>query len=328
MTGIESKVAIWVLKQAYSAVQSSLSNENKGPVEAAVQKTCEHFSQFDGLGETLRLWIASGSISEALGRFLAGLDGVEDVPLELLVSSLIRDGGFYLADSTAEEARGVVLAFINALRDAVLALPNMAILFMENRHEARHREVMAALTSSGKSVSPFLALGQAEPESPILKQRFDRAKAALESAPKEAALLLEVLAEELRVDTHSSKTLLVKAVTNHANALLRLGEVEKSCELLKEAHGIEESSLTKLNLGVVALLENKPEECLSRLNPLESTSADKPEFWAAKLTALSRLDQNLEAVDIARHLPQALPESDRTELLGIALLNAGEFTEA
>jgi tetratricopeptide (TPR) repeat protein len=307
----------------------NLTEERVQPVDDAIAATCAEFSDIEDLATTLKLWLKKPEVLSTLGAFADGFIGLGEIPAEALASALIKDGGFFLEESSQSSAVAIVMTFLDKLRTEILQVPQLAAQYQENQSEARYLNLLARFDDLQSRLPSTTVSVTAGMTSSRLKATFDRAYSRLEGKhPIEAKTLFDALIEEIRSSDPDNRELLAKSLTNRANALLQLGQGEEACISLDEAREAQDSPLTRLNAAIAKLIRNDPQSCLADLEAIGEHNQLSPQFWSAKLNALSQVGRGAEALELALALPNTISEAERKELLGTALMQNEKYVEA
>ncbi|HEY5177555.1 MAG TPA: hypothetical protein VII95_18510 [Terriglobales bacterium] len=323
------KIGLAAAKKVGELLYQWATDTKVQPVEEAIKTTSEQYPMLNDLDTTLRQWLRNPQISETVRQYVEGLTTIGEVPIQLLAKAMVDQAGFYLGESSLAPASDVIASFLLILRDEFLTLPTVSGLHVANRLEADHQEMMAEVRKVQTMVAGISCALPSGDISASLKKKFDHGLSALDSGkPADAKALFDALAEEIAQTPGDHRQLLAKTLTNYAKALMQIGEVATACDALVRAHEAEALPATRLNLAIVSLINNNPQEALRLLEELGPEMDSAVEFWQAKISAMIGVGREAEAVVVARKLPEALSPADRKELLGVALLLTGDYVEA
>lgn len=121
-------------------------------VDAAILRTAESFPGIEDLETALEQWLVSPEVISALEPFAKGLTGLDEIRIDVLAETFVKNTQFYLPDGAEATAQQIVSRFFSELREQYLKVPETGIPFVANlveesdrRSEAGRQQVMAAI---------------------------------------------------------------------------------------------------------------------------------------------------------------------------------------
>ena len=317
--GAATTIALGIISNFATDLIRWASGEQVVPLNDAIDSTVASFPQLEGLDSTLREWLRSAAVQDALRRVIEGQVAVSEFPVEQLASVLIEDAGFYLPEHSEATATKVISTFVAKVRSAYLTKSSLAVLHVANRQEALYTSLQAAIESAGGL-------------KPALQTHFDQAIAQLDAANYPAAkTLFESLLTEIQSSSLRDRSLERRIHASLGQAQACLGERDSAISHYEKAIELDDDPVrAAVNSAVVSLIEQKPDEALHKLTTVVSAEASSVpfEYNAAKIEALLGVKRNKEALDTARTLNFPGKEALQLELSGRAYRECGMLDDA
>jgi tetratricopeptide (TPR) repeat protein len=323
---VVSTIALGIISNLVTDLLNWTAGGQVAPLDAAIQSTASLFPGLEGVEDTLRQWLQSVAVSDALRAFVAGEVGRDEFPVEQLASILVEKAGFYLPEHSEATAEKIISTFLVKVRSAYLTNSPAGLLHVANRQEARFDGIQQQLYQVTASVDSAGGLR------PALQTHFDQALARLEAGDYPAAkALFETLLTEFERAPLRDRHLERRIRASLGQIAASLGDNDGAINHYKRAIEMDDDPVrAAVNSAVVDLIEQKPDEALGRLasvSGLESSSVTF-EYSAVKVEALLRLKRHQEAVDAALSVRVAGKETQQFELIGRAYRESGALEAA
>ena len=269
------------------------------------------FPQVEGLKNTLEQWVVSPTVREVLDEYTKGLRGVDEVKIEPLAETLIKDTQSFLPERDVGTAQGIVSTFLCEARHEYLKTPELGLPFIANRVEEVVRSTaginvqLAGLeatlpSAAGHTAERAFDLQLDEAKSDPEKYHYDLAEDKCERLrryswhvlnPRQKFRTLSILAfarlavgkviegARLLIDAKQEQPDDDKALANEARAYQLLGENGRAYELAAHARGRFPNSAIALTVW----LNSSPMSCqLQELRAaVPAHLADDPEVLTA-----------------------------------------------
>lgn len=309
----------------HDTIKLASKGEETSPVTEAIESTERYFARIEGLGETLRQWLRNPRVAEILNSYIQGQAGRNELQIPGLVSALINNTQFYLADETAASATEVVEVFLGKIRAAYLTKSSISALHIANRQEARFDTLEQQMQHLTAEVATAGGLKTS------LQTHFEEATTKMEAEdfPSARALFESLLVEIERAPVRD-RNLERRVHANLAN-VLRFFEEDSAVKHYRAAAELDDDRRrATLNSAIADLTEQKPQEALDRLESVQDAESSPfgYEYSAAKVGALLRLKRYNEAIELARSVHVVGKEARRFELLGFAYRESGRLDDA
>ena len=277
--GAATTIALGIISNFATDLIRWASGEQVVPLNDAIDSTVASFPQLEGLDSTLREWLRSAAVQDALRRVIEGQVAVSEFPVEQLASVLIEDAGFYLPEHSEATATKVISTFVAKVRSAYLTKSSLAVLHVANRQEALYTSLQAAIESLGGL-------------KPALQTHFDQAIAQLDAANYPAAkTLFESLLTEIQSSSLRDRSLERRIHASLGQAQACLGERDSAISHYEKAIELDDNPVrAAVNSLIVSLIEQKPDEALHKLTTVVSAEASSVpfEYNAAKSRGSAR----------------------------------------
>ena len=199
MDAIIASISINVVSNLIYDLAKSARGTGIAPLDAALARTVDTFPEVEGLKHTLRQWLLSPGVLDALEAYAKGLRGLEPIKINVLAATLIRNTQFFMPESTETTAQEIVFAFFSEIRAQYLMEPKLAMQHVANRIEegisvseagfdalrSDVRELKDSLPSvAGGSVASFIDLQIDEGREHLRRHEHDLARQAWEKLRK------------------------------------------------------------------------------------------------------------------------------------------------
>jgi tetratricopeptide (TPR) repeat protein len=261
MDAVVSTIALGVIGNFATDIIKWAAGTQVPPLDAAIQSTANLYSGLEGVEDTLREWLKSGAVSDALRAFIEGEVGRDEFPIQQLASILVEDTGFYLPQHSGVTAEKIIATFLTKVRSTYLTNSSIGLLHLANRQDAGFDGIQQQLNRINASVESAGGL------KPALQTHFDQGLARLEAGDYPAAkALFESLLTELAEAPLRDHNLERRIHASLGQIAASLGDNDSAANHYKRAIEMDDDPIrTSVNSAVVDLIEQKPDAALERL---------------------------------------------------------------
>jgi len=326
MEPIGTAIAVHLVSDLIHDTIKLAGGEETSPLTEAIESTERYFEGIEGLGETLRQWLRNPRVAEILKSYVEGQSGRNELQIPELVSTLINNTQFYLADDSAATAAQVVEVFLGKIRAGYLTRSSISALHIANRQQAEFdiiKRLMQHLTTQIETAGGLKT---------SLQTHFDEAAAKMEAQDFLAArALFEALLVEIERAPVRDRNLERRIHVNLANLALRFFEEDGAVKHYRVAAELDDDQRrAAVNFAIAELNDQKPERALDRLEAVRDaeSSSFAFEYSAAMVLVLLRLKRYGEAIAVASSVHVTGNEARRLELLGLAYRESGRLGDA
>jgi hypothetical protein len=173
MSAIVPTIALGILSNLATDIIKWAAGEQSAPLDVAIESTAGLFPEIEGLDVTLREWLRSAAVSDALKAIIEGEAGLAEFPVQQLASVLIEKAGFYLPEHSQATAEKVTSVFVGKVRSAYLANPSSGILHVANRQEMRFDGIQQQLDAVAASLESASGLKRKRQRNYTVDERLD-----------------------------------------------------------------------------------------------------------------------------------------------------------
>lgn len=255
-----SSFALPVLTRCFEAWRKWSSG---GPMEKAIRATASQYPAIGALKASLLGWARD---SRVIGELKRAQEGSTEVDIALL-SEVLLDHDFHGTAEAPEEARRIVITFLEVLKKRSLEDATYSGSYILGRQEEISGQILAAVEKVEKKVEaePSLVTDAGDPRATTrLDAQIDVARKRLLSGfPREALSLLEEIERDVDRSNLAAR-ILFRLITNRAACQLELGRRDEALAGFEAAHAVLPQDLKgRANLGLAHLIRGEVDKAES-----------------------------------------------------------------